>query len=463
MTTFPAFESIREAIARSPFRRQAEESLPEKLDAGQRYLVALSGGPDSVAMAVLLWSMGYRIGCAHMNYHLRGRDSDGDEEFCRALCRELNVPAFFRSVRLKDDFKDSRKSCQELARDLRYAFFEELVELEGFDFVITAHHLDDSIETFFNNLIRGTGIEGLTGIPMYRGHILRPFLTLRKEDILSFLNRFSIPYREDVSNEGVDYLRNQVRHMVIPACTEGNDSFFQVMEKNMERLQAVHAWLLNQVDDWKQKFYNRADGSDQFLRSGFSPDTPITLIYQIFKVYGFQWSEIAKIKDLLTGQPGKLISSKSHTLLVDREKILVRKKEDKTMFTTFVLQRKELIDGARFSVSSGSIDVRKDRYEGASISHGKNGMCIPEKDLEFPLTIRRWRPGDRFQPSGMAGKHQKVSDFLTHLKLDRFRKQEVLVLTDRNRILWVIGYRCAELSAEGQPGMPCVCFIYHPG
>lgn len=462
MTTFPAFESIREAIARSPFRRQAEESLPEKQDAGQRYLVALSGGPDSVAMAVLLWSMGYRIGCAHMNYHLRGKDSDDDEEFCRTLCKKLDLPVYVKSVRLKDDFKGSKKSWQELARDLRYDFFDEVIERHGYDFIITAHHLDDSVETFLNNLIRGTGIEGLTGIPGQRDKILRPFLRLRKTDILSFLDRFSIPYRKDISNEGVDYLRNRVRHRVIPSFAEENDSFFKVMEKNMERLQAVDAWLTAQVESWKQSYSFRADGSDQFLRSGFSTGTPLTLIYRLFKSYGFQWSEMEKLKNLLTGQPGKMISSKSHTLLVDRERIIVRIRADETSFTQIVLDEKGLVDGMHFSLPSGILEVRTDLDKNPANLNGKTDVCISAGEIHFPLTIRTWRPGDRFQPSGMSGKHQNVSDFLTNLKLDRFAKRKVCVLADRNRILWVIGYRPAEGLSDCQHTGSCVCFNYDP-
>lgn len=457
---FPSFAANKELISKTPLARRLISDGLKRYSGNKKYLVAISGGPDSVALTVLVWALGYEIGCAHVNYHLRGRESDGDEAFCRDFCHALDIPLHVHSVHMKGNRSLVGESLQEMARNLRYTFFERISREGGYDHIATAHHLDDSIESFFINLLRGTGIDGLTGIPRERGNILRPFTGVKRDEIKAFLDRFAIPYRVDSSNESADYLRNRIRHGVIPQVEEITPAFRSVMGQNLDRLSATSKWLSDETGKWFDTYAVAGEDLVQIDRKGFSPETPVILIYQVFKPYGFQWSEMAKLKNLLLGQSGKSLHSATHELLIDRASVYIRKKQIAGKPEHFTLGRRDLDEGIRVSLPAGIIEGRKLSGQGQDVNGDQDSLYIPESQLSYPLSIRRWRRGDRFQPAGMQGRHQNVSNFLTNRKVGVLEKEAVFVLADANRILWVIGYRKAVAGSPSSSTGPGLFFRY---
>lgn len=394
------------------------------------FLIAISGGIDSVVLAHLCAEENLDFGLAHCNFQLRGVESDRDEEFVRKLAKDLDIPVYVKKFNTKAKVKEEQ-SIQLRAREIRYTWFDKLMRKANYSFILTAHHLHDDIETFFINLIRGTGLDGLTGIPVENNKILRPLLPFSLEAIEDFAHKNNIEWREDATNQSDDYLRNRIRHHIIPLLEEENKEFTASFKQTQNHLEDA----TNLIDDYlvrlKKDIHSKKDKAEFFSIKKLK-NTPHTkaVLYQLFKKYGFTaWSDIY---DLLDAQPGKQIFSNTHRLIKDRNALILTKKEKE--------EKQEVwIDN----------DDKKVKFLGGKLiceivpkvtNNGQETAYLASKKLVFPLLLRPWKAGDVFQPFGMKG-HKKISDFLKDKKLSLIEKENTWVLLSNNTIIWVVGQR----------------------
>lgn len=396
---------------------------------GSRILVACSGGLDSVVLTHLLSKMNLKIALAHCNFSLRGKESDDDEDFVINLAENLEVTVYTETFDTKKYAKEHKISTQMAARDLRYAWFEELLTLHKFQYIVTAHHLDDDLETFFINLSRGTGLSGLSGIPKKNNKVVRPLLNFSREDIFQYAQKNSLNWREDSSNKKADYLRNKLRLAVLPQFKTVNPAVLKNFKTTQSNIRASQ--LL--IDDYIAIVYNRVVTETenaykidiQKLR-----DFPHTkqLLYELLKGFGFtEWDDVS---NLLDAQTGKQVYSQTHRLLKNRDELLLTKMELDNLNREFPVSKK----GIETPIS---LKFEETKYIGET---EKNLIYVDSARLNFPLKLRRWQDGDSFHPFGMKGK-KKLSKFFKDEKLSQLEKEKTWVLVSDDSIVWIVGHR----------------------
>lgn len=402
------------------------------LNASDLYIVALSGGADSVALLLLLKDAGFNVHAAHCNFHLRGTESDGDELFCERLCSAENIP-FHRAHFDTREYAELHKvSIEMAARELRYRWFEQLREDVGAAGICVAHHRDDSVETIILNMVRGTGVRGLTGIRPRNGHILRPLLCVSRAEIERYLAERGQEYVTDSTNLEDEATRNKVRHHVIPELRQLNVKAIENMQRMAERMQAVEMLL----DDCKTRCV-RVDSERISIRKCDVLND--YLLYELLADYGFNAFQASQIySSMSAGSVGSVFSSASYDLLVDRDCLLIEPllKPLKPLVIpetgTYVLDEKHKI-----RVESGGFPVSKEPFV-ATLDASK--VC-------FPLTVRRVEEGDWMVPFGMKGR-KLLSDLMTDLKMSIFDKRKQLVVTDNQGVIvWAVGLRVSQLLA----------------
>ncbi len=399
-------------------------------------LLAVSGGLDSMALLHLLHSCNFEISAAHCNFNLRAKESDADQEFVKSICKDLGVPFYTKNFDTKSVAHSQGISIQMAARDIRYHWFEELRAANNFDFIATAHHQDDQIETLLINLTRGTGLKGMHGILAKQNYLLRPLLFTDKKALLSWMNNNDFDFREDQSNASLKYTRNKIRHKVLPVLKEINPSLTSTMQENAERFYGSENNLSYFYESDKSKLIKNIDNKLHFdLRLIQKYPAPVDLLFYFLSEYDFQdWKAI---ENLLISDTGKMISSKSHQLLKNRDSLILNKIE--TTDTNEYLIPEELSTIAR------PLNLT---FKATSLADFKlsTSACIAALDfdcLQFPLLLRKWRKGDVFQPLGMKGK-KKLSDFFIDQKLSIFDKSNTWVLCSGNKIVWIVGLRIDE-------------------
>ncbi len=403
-----------------------------------KVLVALSGGADSVALLRLLLTLGYKVEAAHCNFHLRGEESVRDEEFCRQLCEDHNVPLHLAHFDTKTYATLHKVSIEMAARDLRYNYFIQLRHDNGFDAVCVAHHKDDSVETVLLNLIRGTGIEGLKGIAPKNGHIVRPLLCIDREEILSYLSSIKQDYVIDSTNLEDDVQRNKVRLNLIPLLKEINPAASRNIAKVAQRVYDTLPMLDDAVTQSITRTVTQQDDRIRIdinrLKQEKSPE--VTLWY-ILKDKGFSSSQVEQIFASLSSQSGREWTSATHALVIDRQTIIVEPADDANHKRMLIPETGTYIynENRKFRFSLQTID------SDFILSRQSDTVCLDADKISFPLTIRRVQKGDSFVPFGMKGK-KLLSDFLTDRKMSLFDKRRQLVVTDASdRIVWVVGIR----------------------
>ncbi len=414
------------------FQEHIENDFPFLQD--KKLVLAISGGVDSVVLAHLCDRMGLNFSLAHCNFQLRGKESDQDESFVRDLAIDLKVPVWVKKFNTRELVGEG-SSVQLIARKLRYEWFEELVEQEGFDFVLTAHHLNDDVETFFINLIRGTGIEGLAGIPVQNAEIVRPLLDFSRQEIRKFALSNKIRWREDSSNAQDDYLRNRIRHRIIPLLEDENPDFLTSFELTRNHLKDTTALLKDYAHDLHQKVSVKKNGYLYFdIRKLSSFSNPRAVLYVLLKPYGF--TEWDNVYSLLHAQSGKMICSGTHRLLKDRDYLILDRLGEKEEYPAMLLHKGEdvLVFPQGRLICESVIKVT---------NKAKNIAYLASERLVFPLKLRRWEAGDSFQPLGMKGQ-KKLSDFLRDEKVSLFEKEKIWVLVSEDTIVWVVGHRIHE-------------------
>ena len=359
---------------------------------GKKILIACSGGLDSVVLSRLFKELNYNISLAHCNFSLRGKESDEDEKFVILLADKLSIPIFNKKFNTKAYKIKHKLSTQVAARQLRYQWFDEVCTEHSFDYLATAHHLDDDLETFLINLSRGTGLRGLIGIPLINDKIIRPFLNFPRADILQYAKEKNSPWREDSSNQTSDYLRNKLRIEVIP------------------RLKEVDHNLLNGFHQ-TQKYLN----DSMALVNDY-----MALIKNLV------------VDDLLAAQSGKQIFSESHRILKNRKSLLLVENSFVDNEETYTI--KESDTGIDTPINLKIEHVAKTSDYTPSI------VYLDVQKLNFPLQLRKWREGDSFHPFGMKGK-KKLSKFFKDEKLSLVAKEKTWVLISENHIVWIVGMR----------------------
>ncbi|MCF6307004.1 MAG: tRNA lysidine(34) synthetase TilS [Flavobacteriaceae bacterium] len=397
----------------------------------KKILIACSGGLDSVVLTRLLRNLKFNISLAHCNFSLRGVESDGDEEFVEKLADKLSVPIFTKTFDTKTYANDHKISTQMAARDLRYEWFDELINNFNFDYLLTAHHLDDDLETFLINLSRGTGLRGLTGIPENNEKIIRPLLNFTRQDLLIYAQKETINWREDSSNSKADYLRNKLRLEVIPKLKETDVSLLKSFQQTQKHLK--ESLLL--VEDYMVLIQNlvfteTANGLKiDIYKLQELPNTK-ALLYELLSPYGFTaWEDIS---DLLNAQSGKQIFSNTHRLIKDRSDFLLTETDSN-------LDSESIFISEELETIETPFKLQFDRISEVNNPSNKEVYVDFEK-LKFPLEIRTWKEGDYFYPFGMKGK-KKLSKFFKDEKLSLVAKEKVRVLCTENVIVWVMGMR----------------------
>ena len=401
---------------------------------GKRLFLAVSGGMDSIVLLQLFHQLNYEIAVLHCNFSLRNLESDGDEEFVKYYCESKKIPLFVQKFDTKQFAEDAKLSIQVAARKLRYDWFYEQLADENFDYILTAHHLDDSLETFLINLTRGTGLEGLTGIPAQNDKIIRPFLPFSRVEIEKYIQENNLQWREDSSNASDKYFRNKVRHAIVPVLKELNPNLLSSFQNTLENLQQTQSLV---EDASKLVFQIVVQEEANQLKFNLIELMKLpnyaAYLYQWLKDFGFSaWQDIY---DLVSAQSGKQVFSESHILLKDRDFLILYAKEIHSDMEEYFIPKELQEVKVPLKISFCNIN---------DISNtNSNCIFVDEDFLQFPLTIRKWEEGDYFYPLGMLGK-KKLSKYFKDEKMSLIDKSNQWLLCSDNQIVWVIGKRQDE-------------------
>jgi len=414
---------------------------------GEKILIALSGGPDSVFTLFFFNKFSRRFGislaAAHLNHLLRGKQADKDEEFCKKICSDLGIEFFSEKYNVDEFAQQNKISIEEAARKVRYEFLLRVAKNYRFDKIITAHTMDDNAETVLMNLIKGTGLQGISGIPVQRDNIIRPILSLTKEEVLKYLDNYDIEFRIDKSNNELKYERNFIRHKIVPLIKKNlNPS----VEKNIFNSSQVFKKASESLEKLKDEFTGRyVQYTKDYVTlelSGFKAENESLLgevlreiVVNHFKKE-FEFTDYIKVETLLTKPVGrKVILTSNLEVLKDREKLYIYLKQFQSK-----LHLTNIKVGEEKEISEKKIYINYIDKEKVKFQNNGNHEFIAADELELNFTVRRWQAGDKFFPLGMK-KHKNVSDFLLDEKIPAFVKSDQLVLLNRNQIIWIVGLR----------------------
>lgn len=408
-----------------------------KLPPDARLLLAVSGGVDSMVMVDLVAKGGWDFGIAHCNFKLRGMASDEDAELVRKTAPLYEVPFYSESFQPKTMAAEKGISVQMAARQQRYEWLEKIRGTKGFDWIATAHHLDDQAETMLLNLTKGTGIRGLHGISPKSGTTIRPLLFAEKAELQAYAQQENLNWREDLSNESDEYQRNYVRHHVIPALKAINPSFFQTMNANAQRFSAVEAeWNDALKTLWTKTAKAHGQGWHLDKKPLMALVDPVPYLYDLLTPFGFHENQIQDLVKALSREPGKLFYSPSHVLEVSRETLLLYPLEEEKRERYQVIEPDQTTVKFEDQVFQFMTQAEIDWNE----CQQPRVACIDRDLVQYPLTLRHWQEGDYFYPLGM-NHSKKLSDFFVDEKFSRLQKAKALVLESQGEIVWIIGDR----------------------
>ena len=414
-----------------PFKQHLESRL--SFLKNSKILIAISGGIDSVVLTHLCHKLELNIALAHCNFNLRGDESDADESFVLQLAEDFELDVFIESFDTNTYAEENKVSIQMAARDLRYNWFEELSEQLNFDYTLTAHHADDNLETFLINFIRGTGLEGLTGIPDVNNQFVRPLLPFSSNDIKSYAKSKNINWRDDSSNASTKYLRNKLRHDVVPILKEINPQLLQNFNNTIENLKESNYIIADAIAEFHENVVSISEDRKRVklnINLIKTYRSPKAYLYEFLKLKGFtQWEDILH---LLEAQSGKQVFSATHRIVKDRDYLLL---------SEICNEAPEVI-----TISEDDNDVETPLgklifIEANAVFENKiNTISVDSNALKFPLTLRKWEEGDYFYPIGMTGK-KKLSKYFKDEKLSLIDKEQVWLLCSDNEIIWVVNRR----------------------
>ena len=399
-----------------------------------KILLACSGGIDSMVLTHLCQKLNLNITLAHCNFCLRGDESNVDEAFIVGYGSKQNILVFSKQFDTQSFADNSKHSIQMAARELRYNWFQSLSEQHQFNCVLTAHHADDSLETFFINLSRGSGLDGLVGIPKNNGHFLRPLLPFSRDQILKYAQKHQIEWREDSSNVSLKYHRNQLRHKLVTVLKEIYPNILESLTKTQSHLEASKELLESHILDIEEQVIVKTNlGEIHFDINALKALKSMPLyLFPLFNKYGFSdWKALSK---LLDGQSGKKLLSKTHTLIKNRQVLILLSND----LPTATSQKIESHNDIAFIENLGC-HLKFDKVSVLD-SPDTNTIYVDFDKLQFPLELRPWKNGDYFYPKGMEGK-KKISKFFKDEKMSLSEKDKTLLLCSDAQVVWVVGKR----------------------
>ena len=406
------------------------------INSGERILLAVSGGIDSMVMTHLFLQLELETGIAHCNFTLRAMESDKDEEMVRKYASENGIPFYSTRFETKAFAKKNGLSVQMAARELRYTWFEKIRTENSYDKVAVAHNLNDNIETLLINLTRGTGIAGLTGMKPSINHIIRPLLFATRQDIIDYCEQNRVIFREDKSNADTKYTRNKIRHLVIPVLKKINPNIETTLNETAERFTGINEIVSEYISDLRERVSVQNGEIITFnislLKTHFHNKT---ILFELFKPFGITNVMLKDLMMVIKGKTGGQILTGSHRIIKNRKEIIVS--EGKTGNENFYkinnikgFNKIPGIESARYTDITGSFQIPADPFI----------ACVDSEKISFPLTIRKWKAGDNFYPLGMKNK-KKLSDYFINSKYSLLEKENKLILESDGNIVWIIGDR----------------------
>lgn len=400
---------------------------------GNRILLAVSGGLDSMVMLHLFKKTNYPIAVAHCNFQLRGIESEQDEQFVADACQSLAIPFFRKKFTTREYAKENRLSIQVAARELRYAWFAELMHDQKLEFLATAHHANDSLETVLLKWIHGSSLESFAGIPVRNKNVIRPLLFATRNQLSDFASENSIMWRSDSSNDSDDYQRNFIRHQVIPKLKEINPALESTFQHGLKKITGELEFLKNQLELWKREHVHEKSGQvlidkAALLNASFSD----SLLWRVVREFGFNINQCHDMMEAMQRQSGKRFIGTSHLLTLDREHIIISPYDDAYEAVTIREKNENVVRGAW--------EISLSRSKSKDISTNPTVALLDVDKIKFPITWRYWQPGDSFYPLGMENR-KKLSDFLIDRKIPLANKNGISVLESAGEIIWVVGHR----------------------
>jgi len=402
---------------------------------GKKLLLATSGGLDSMVMVDLLNKLSFDIAIAHCNFQLRGIESFEDQNFVRNYAETNEITLFLTQFDTEAFAKDFKLSTQIAARELRYSWFYELLETENYDYILTAHHADDNLETFLINIVRGTGLDGLTGIPAQNENVIRPFLIFSRQEIENYAKENNVEWREDSSNASDKYMRNKIRHHLVPVLKDLNPDFLSSFQKTQIYLQETKTMAEDAAIMVYQQVAKEQGNQIHFdLNQLKKLPNFKSYFYHWLKEFGFSaWEDIY---DLVESQSGKQVFSNEFRLLKNRDFLILSPINHSDEREEYYIEKNQ--KEVNFPLNLSFCKV-------ADISLVPNTTIFVDEDkLQFPLVLRRWMEGESFRPFGMGGKSKKVSKFFKDEKLSLIEKENSWLLCSGNQIVWIVGVRQDE-------------------
>ena len=425
-------------MTHSKFEQQFLNYCRKKLDLSTEYsiLLAVSGGVDSMVMLHLFHRLHFNISVAHCNFNLRGNASEEDEKLCERICKTLDVPFYHQKFETKMVAEENGISIQMAARELRYAWFDELTEKNKIDLVATAHHSNDQSETILLNLISGKGVGSLRGIPSKTKKVVRPLLSFSKEEILAYATEKNIKWREDESNASTDYQRNYIRHKILPDLQELNPSIHENLVRLGNRIEEMNFL----VEEYSKSILEPCIQKHRdFVEINFSSfihhPSKNYLIWLALKEFGFEGNSIDDINAALH-EPGKTFYSNQFILRIDRASFIIEKINSNFAFEAMIPSSSQKIN-----LPGGELLIQPtSNFEFSESAIEENTAFIDASLLQFPLGVRTWKNGDSFFPLGMNQK-KKLSDYFIDKKMSIHQKNKKLLLMNGEDIVWILGDR----------------------
>ena len=415
------------------FQNHIDQNFPFLI--GKKLLLATSGGLDSMVMVDLFHKLPFEIAIAHCNFQLRGLESFDDQKFVQNYAETNEIKLFLTQFDTEAFANDYKLSTQVAARELRYNWFYELLETENYDYLLTAHHADDNLETFLINLVRGTGIDGLTGIPTQNENVIRPLLIFSRQEIESYAKDNTIEWQEDSSNALDKYLRNKIRHNLVPIFKELNPDFLSTFQKTQNYLQDAKSM----VEDASFLVYQQVakeKGTEIHFDLNQLKKLPNYKSYLYHWFNGFGFSAWEDIYDLIDGQSGKQVFSSEFRLLKNRDFLILSPINLEDQNDEYFINKNQNEVKVPLNLSLSKI--------AATSTVSNTTIFVDEDKLWYPLVVRHWRDGDTFQPFGMEGKTKKVSKFFKDEKLSLIEKEKLWLLCSDTEIVWIVGIRQDE-------------------
>ena len=412
------------------FKKHIKNSFPELQD--NHFIIACSGGLDSMVLTELCQEAGLQFSMAHCNFRLRGQESQADEDFLKEHARKLNRTIYVTHFDTLGYVNQNKVSVQMAARELRYTWFEQLLAQHEIAYLLTAHHANDNVETFLINLSRGTGIDGLTGIPAKTDILRRPLLPFTRQQLASYAEKQKLNWREDASNTDTKYLRNKIRLDIIPKLNELHPTFLDNFKNTLHYLNQTEEIASAYLRKLKEELFIEIESKFEISISKLKELNPLsTYLYGLFNEYGFK--ELENLEALLDGMSGKQLVSNTHILVKNRDVLLLssidiegEKEQEFSINEDVVMLNHPL--SLKFSI----VPERYDNIE--------KEIFVQKNTLKYPLVIRKWKKGDYFYPIGLNHK-KKLAKFFKDEKVDILSKEKIWLLCSNEQIVWVIGMR----------------------